>query len=50
MGPIDQKASEVDSRFIVFREWSNTGEITTWLVCRIIGSAINSPGPKKEAS
>lgn len=48
MGRINLKASKVHSRFIVFIEWSNTGEITMWLLCRIIGSVINSPGPKKE--
>jgi len=45
MDLIDLKASEVQSRFIIFIEGSNTGEIAMWLLRRIIGSAINSPGP-----
>lgn len=47
MDLIDLKASEVRSRSIVFKEGSNTGEISVWLLHRIIGSAINSPGPLK---
>lgn len=41
MDLIDLKPSEVHSRFIIFIEGSNTGEISMWVLHRIIGSAIN---------
>lgn len=45
MGRIDLQASEIRSRSIVFVEWSNTGEISMWLLCRIIGGLQSIPWP-----